>query len=67
MQQPPQIVGNLAGQSQIGDLQETPLGGKQANRCPLAMEVCRKASPPLVGIGPGRRVACFAVTPEAMP
>jgi oligopeptide/dipeptide ABC transporter ATP-binding protein len=41
-----------------------PAGCRFHPRCPLAMAVCRQKSPPLVSVGPERRVACFAVTPE---
>jgi peptide/nickel transport system ATP-binding protein len=47
------------------NLAEPPPGCRFHPRCPLAMAVCRQQNPPLVPVGPGRRVACFAVTPEA--
>jgi peptide/nickel transport system ATP-binding protein len=40
-----------------------PAGCRFHPRCPLAMEVCRTQNPPMVEVLPGRRVACFAVTP----
>ena len=46
------------------NLAAPPPGCRFHPRCPLAMPVCRQQSPPLVAIGPDRRVACFAVTPE---
>jgi peptide/nickel transport system ATP-binding protein len=46
------------------NLADPPQGCRFHPRCPLAMPVCRQQSPPLVAAGPGRRVACFAVTPE---
>jgi peptide/nickel transport system ATP-binding protein len=49
------------------NLADPPSGCRFHPRCPLAMEVCRQASPPLLPAGPGRRVACFAATPEAIP
>ena len=45
-------------------LADPPSGCRFHPRCPLAMPVCREQNPPLVADGPGRRVACFAVTPE---
>jgi peptide/nickel transport system ATP-binding protein len=45
------------------NLADPPPGCRFHPRCPLAMPVCREQNPPLVGIGPDRRVACFAVTP----
>ncbi len=47
------------------NLAAPPPGCRFHPRCPLAMAVCREQSPPLVPVGPERRVACFAVTPEA--
>jgi peptide/nickel transport system ATP-binding protein len=46
------------------NLADPPQGCRFHPRCPLAMAVCREQSPPLVPVAPGRRVACFAVTPE---
>jgi peptide/nickel transport system ATP-binding protein len=46
------------------NLAEPPPGCRFHPRCPLAMARCREHSPPLVAVGPARRVACFAVTPE---
>jgi peptide/nickel transport system ATP-binding protein len=46
------------------NLADPPPGCRFHPRCPLAMPVCREQNPPLVPIGPKRRVACFAVTPE---
>jgi peptide/nickel transport system ATP-binding protein len=46
------------------NLAAPPPGCRFHPRCPLAMARCRAESPPLVPVGPGRRVACFAVTPE---
>jgi peptide/nickel transport system ATP-binding protein len=46
------------------NLAAPPPGCRFHPRCPLAMARCREASPPLVPVGQGRRVACFAVTPE---
>ncbi len=47
------------------NLAEPPPGCRFHPRCPLAMAVCRQESPPLVSVGPERRVACFAVTSAA--
>jgi peptide/nickel transport system ATP-binding protein len=46
------------------NLADPPSGCRFHPRCPLVMDVCRRRDPPLVGVGPDRRVACFAVTPE---
>jgi peptide/nickel transport system ATP-binding protein len=46
------------------NLADPPSGCRFHPRCPLVMDVCRRQDPPLVGVGPDRRVACFAVTPE---
>ena len=48
------------------NLADPPPGCRFHPHCPLAMDVCRKQSPPLVTIAPGRRVACFAATPEVV-
>jgi peptide/nickel transport system ATP-binding protein len=45
-------------------LADPPPGCRFNPRCPLAMDICRNKVPPLVEAGPGRRVACFAATPE---
>jgi peptide/nickel transport system ATP-binding protein len=45
------------------NLSDPPSGCRFHPRCPLAMQRCRQESPPLVEIGNGQRVACFAVTP----
>ena len=45
-------------------LADPPQGCRFHPRCPLAMAVCQQQSPPLVPVGPERRVACFAVSPE---
>jgi peptide/nickel transport system ATP-binding protein len=49
------------------NLADPPSGCRFHPRCPLAMEVCREHSPPLVAAGPNRRVACFAAEPETVP
>ena len=67
----------VASLPQIGDLRpKTALGGAPPSlaqppsgcrfhpRCPLAMDICRQTNPELVGVTPGRRVACYAVTPR---
>jgi peptide/nickel transport system ATP-binding protein len=61
-------IGDTAPKQGLGgappNLAAPPPGCRFHPRCPLAMPVCREQSPPLVQVGPGRRVACFAVTPE---
>jgi len=47
------------------NLADPPSGCRFHPRCPLAREVCRAQVPPMVEVAPGRRVACFAVTPPA--
>ena len=44
-------------------LADPPPGCRFHPRCPLAMDVCRAEVPPMIEVAPGRRVACFAVTP----
>ncbi len=48
-------------------LANPPSGCRFHPRCPLAMDVCREASPALTTLAPGRRVACFAVSPLVRP
>ena len=38
-----------------------PSGCRFHPRCPLAMEICRREEPPLLDVGGGHFVACFAV------
>ena len=45
------------------NLADPPPGCRFHPRCPLAMDVCKAQVPPMVEVAPGRRVACFAVTP----
>lgn len=40
-------------------LDELPPGCAFAARCPLATDRCRDADPPLIEVGPGRRLACW--------
>ncbi len=47
------------------NLADPPPGCRFHPRCPIAMERCRAAPPPLVEVAPQRRVACFAVTDGA--
>ncbi len=44
------------------NLAEPPPGCRFHPRCPLAMDICRRENPAMEPSGPGRRVACFAVT-----
>jgi peptide/nickel transport system ATP-binding protein len=46
-------------------LADPPSGCRFHPRCPLAMDICRQAHPAMTEVGPGRRVACFAVNPAA--
>jgi peptide/nickel transport system ATP-binding protein len=45
------------------NLADPPSGCRFHPRCPMAMDVCRAQVPLMVEVQPGRRVACFAVTP----
>ena len=45
------------------NLADPPAGCRFHPRCPLAMDICSRQVPALVDVGPGHRVACFAVTP----
>ncbi|MBV8104323.1 MAG: ABC transporter ATP-binding protein [Hyphomicrobiales bacterium] len=49
------------------NLANPPSGCRFHPRCPLAMEVCREASPALTTLAPGRRVACYAASPLVKP
>jgi len=44
-----------------------PTGCRFHPRCPLAMEVCREASPALTALASGHRVACYAASPLVQP
>jgi peptide/nickel transport system ATP-binding protein len=43
------------------NLADPPPGCRFHPRCPLAMDRCRTAAPPMLEAAPGHRVACFAV------
>jgi peptide/nickel transport system ATP-binding protein len=43
------------------DPRDLPAGCSFAPRCPLAVDACREAEPPLVDLGGGRRAACIRV------
>jgi peptide/nickel transport system ATP-binding protein len=62
-------IGDRAPRQGLGgsppSLADPPAGCRFHPRCPSAMPRCRERNPPLVDVGPKRRVACFAVTPEA--
>jgi peptide/nickel transport system ATP-binding protein len=49
------------------NLADPPKGCRFHPRCPLAMDVCREASPGLTTLEPGRRVACYAASPLVKP
>ena len=49
------------------NLANPPAGCRFHPRCPLAMDVCREASPALTTLAPGRRVACYAASPLVRP
>ena len=48
-------------------LADPPSGCRFHPRCPLAMDICRQAHPELTALAPGRRVACYAVSPLVQP
>jgi peptide/nickel transport system ATP-binding protein len=41
------------------DPRDLPAGCSFAPRCPLALDACRVAEPPLLDLGNGRRAACI--------
>jgi oligopeptide/dipeptide ABC transporter ATP-binding protein len=49
------------------NLGDPPSGCRFHPRCPLAMDVCRKASPALTTLAPVHRVACYAASPLVKP
>ncbi len=49
------------------NLADPPSGCRFHPRCPLAMDVCREASPALTTLAPGHRVACYAASPLVKP
>jgi peptide/nickel transport system ATP-binding protein len=49
------------------NLAQPPSGCRFHPRCPLATDICRQANPELTTLAPGRRVACYAVSPLVKP
>jgi peptide/nickel transport system ATP-binding protein len=49
------------------NLADPPPGCRFHPRCPLAMEVCSRSLPTMIGTAPGHRVACFAVNGSEEP
>ena len=49
------------------NLADPPSGCRFHPRCPLAMDVCREASPALTTLAEGCRVACYAASPLVKP
>jgi peptide/nickel transport system ATP-binding protein len=49
------------------NLANPPSGCRFHPRCPLAMDICREASPALTTLAPDHRVACFAASPLVKP
>ena len=49
------------------NLADPPPGCRFHPRCPLAMEVCSRSVPAMIGTTPGHRVACFAVNGSEEP
>jgi peptide/nickel transport system ATP-binding protein len=49
------------------NLADPPPGCRFHPRCPLAMEVCSRSVPTMIGTAPGHRVACFAVNGREEP
>jgi oligopeptide/dipeptide ABC transporter ATP-binding protein len=52
-------------QGETPDPANPPRGCAFKARCPVAMEECDKAAPPLIEIAPGRQAACYRVTGSA--
>ncbi len=42
------------------NLADPPAGCRFHPRCPHAMDICRRETPPMTWLGPGHRAACFA-------
>jgi peptide/nickel transport system ATP-binding protein len=60
----PRLGGGGAAATLAGappSLANPPPGCRFHPRCPVAMDACRGAVPPMVETGPGSRAACFAV------
>ena len=49
------------------NLADPPSGCRFHPRCPLAMDICREASPELATLAAGHRVACYAASPLVKP
>ena len=49
------------------NLADPPVGCRFHPRCPLAMDICREASPALTTLAPRHRVACYAASPLVKP
>ena len=49
------------------NLAAPPSGCRFHPRCPLAMDICREASPALIALASGHRVACYAANPLSPP
>jgi len=49
------------------NLADPPAGCRFHPRCPLAMDICRRENPPLIGPPTAHRVACFAAAQESNP
>ena len=47
------------------NLAAPPPGCRFHPRCPLAIDLCRKEHPPMVGVAAGHRVACWVTAPPA--
>jgi peptide/nickel transport system ATP-binding protein len=63
----PRIGGTAPKSSLPGtppNLADPPTGCRFHPRCPLAMEICRRETPPMLPTTPAHRVACFAVQGE---
>jgi peptide/nickel transport system ATP-binding protein len=49
------------------NLASPPSGCRFHPRCPIAMDICRDASPALTTLAPSHRVACYAASPLVKP
>ncbi len=51
-------------EGEIPSATRTPRGCVFRSRCPVAIDICGRATPPYLEVAPGRRVACHLAQPE---